>query len=265
MTPQTRELPARKVLTPAEVLPYLSVRFLRASSCSFRRWALLVVLLLAASAAAGAQPAFAAWATVAVWEMDEGTTASTMHDSSGANRDGSIGSVVETGVSSGGDLVYQWPPGDLGVENPERLVTVPGRGFNPQRNGFAVTIRFKTSDPNHNMIQKGQATSPGLWKIELNNGRAFCFFKGSSGRGAIGSSLSLADNEWHTVRCVRRSGRVSIAVDGGGRRTIERKTGKIANAAPVAIGGKFACNPPNGVSCQYYVGQIGRAVVKRRR
>jgi hypothetical protein len=241
------------------------VRFSRLYSCGFRRWALLVVLLLVASAIAGAKPAFAAWATVAAWEMDEGPGASTMQDSSGANRDGSIGSVVVTGVDSGGDLVYEWPAGDLGVENPERLVTVPGRGFNPQRNGFAVTIRFKTADANHNMIQKGQATAPGLWKVELDNGRAKCLFKGSSGQGAIGSSLSLADNEWHTVRCARRSGRVSITVDGGAPRTIERRTGKIANAAPVAIGGKFACNPPNGVSCQYYVGQISRAVVKRRR
>jgi Laminin G domain len=222
-------------------------------------------VLFAASASAGVKPAFGAWKTIAVWNMNEGPNASTMHDSSGANRDGDIGSEVLTGVPSGAGVVYEWPA-DPGVEDPQRLVTVPGAGFNPQRRGFAVTVRFRTSAPDHNIIQKGQATSPGLWKIELDAGRAKCLFKGSSGRGAIGSSgTGLADGNWHTVRCVRRSGRVSITVDGGAPRTIERKTGKIANAAAVSLGGKLTCNPPNGVSCQYYVGQMSRAVVKKRR
>ena len=252
---------SRKVLEPAQVLRSLSMR---PSYCGFRRWALVLTVLLAASAAAAAEPAFARWTTSARWEMNEGPTAVTMRDSSAADRDGSIGDDVVTGVTSGDFTVYEWPDADLSIENPERLVRVPSSGLNPRRADYLVTVRFRTNAPDQNIIQKGQAASPGLWKIELNNGRAFCFFKGAGGRGSIGSASRVDDGDWHTVKCVRRPNSVSITVDGGGGRTIERTTGRIANAADVAIGGKLFCNPANNVSCQYYVGMIDRAVIKRR-
>ena len=254
---------SRKVLEPVQVIPSLSMR---SSFCGLRRWALVLAVLLAASAAAAAEPAFARWTTLARWEMNEGPTAVTMRDSTAADRDGSIGDVVVTGVpiGAGDNRAYEWPPGDLSIEDPERLVTVPGNGLNPFRNLFSVTVRFKTNESNHNIIQKGQAASPGLWKVELNNGRVFCFFKGTDGRGSIGSAARVDDNQWHTVKCVRRPNRVSVTV-GGATRSIDRTTGRIANPQQVAIGGKLFCNPANNVSCQYYVGQIDRAVIKKRR
>jgi hypothetical protein len=209
---------------------------------------------------------------MAVWEMNEGPNASTMHDSSGRNRDGAIGSVVETGVQDGNKTGYRWPAGNLGERNDERLVTVDRRGFNPGRDAFSVTIRLKTDvAAQQNIIQKGQAPTPGgMWKIEMeSSGRVFCLFKGSAGRAAIGSvqGVSLANDRWHTVRCIRRPGGVTIIVDDREPRRQANPTGRISNDQPVAIGGKTQCNPAhptNPVSCQYYVGLLDRAVVRRR-
>jgi hypothetical protein len=242
---------------------------LRPSLKGFPRLACLAGVLLAASGFAGVGRAAAAWTTVAVWEMDEGPNATVMHDSSGANRDGQIGSVVETGVVDGARTVYEWPAGNLDVEDPQRLVTVTGnRAFNPRQDGFSVTVRFKTSAVDQNIIQKGQArTAGGSWKVDMTNGRVFCLFRGEAGQAAIGSTpgVSLADNNWHTVRCIRRSGAVTIIVDGGTPRKRVEPTGRIANDRQVTIGGKLQCNPANNVSCQYYVGRIDRAAVRRRR
>jgi Concanavalin A-like lectin/glucanases superfamily len=180
-----------------------------------------------------------------------------------------IGGVVEPGiVVSGENRAYRWPAGDLNAKDPGRLVTATGRAFNPREDAFSVTIRLKTAvAADQNIIQKGQAPSPGIWKIEMaSSGRVFCFFKGEVGRAAIGSleGVSLADDAWHTVRCIRRSAGVTIIVDGGSPRTQARATGRIANGWPLTIGGKSQCNPDNNVTCQYYVGDIDRVVVRRR-
>lgn len=242
------------------------MRLLRASSFASRRWALLVAVLLAANAFAGVESAFGAWTKVAVWEMNEGPRATTMHDSSGAGRSGTIGSAVETGVVASDATGYRWPPENVDGVHTERLVTVNRSALNPRRDAFRVTVRLKTSASarDQNILQKGQAsTAGGMWKIEMVNGRVVCTFKGSAGRAAIGSRLTVSDDVWHTVRCERRSRRVVITVDGGVPRTQAGRTGKIANAWPLSIGGKSICNPP-AVLCQYYVGLLDRVIVRRR-
>jgi Laminin G domain len=229
--------------------------------------ALLAAVLLVASASAGAESALGAWPKVAAWEMNEPPNATTMLDSSGAGRSGTIGSVVETGVPvivGGENRAYRWLAGNLDQENPARLVGVNSSALNPRTDAFAVTIRLKTSAVNQNIIQKGQAsTTGGMWKIEMLNGRVFCLFKGLAGRRAIGSSQTVSDDVWHTVRCIRRARGVTIIVDGGTPRTEVGRTGRIANTWRLAIGGKSSCNPPQ-VQCQYYVGLLDRVIVRRR-
>jgi hypothetical protein len=226
-----------------------------------------MAVLLAASAAAGVQAAFGAWTKVAVWEMNEGANANRMQDSSGNNRWGSIGQLVEPGfVVSGENRAYNWPAGDFSEENPERLVRVPRKALNPRRDAFSVTVRFRTDAANQSIIQKGQAsTAGGMWKINMVDGRVFCLFKGSAGRAGIGSrqAQTIVGTGWHTVRCVRGSRGVTIVVDGGVPRTEPGRTGAIANDFPLTIGGKWSCNPP-AVSCQYYVGLVDRVLVRRR-
>jgi hypothetical protein len=236
---------------------------LRLPSFIVRRWALLLAVFLAASAV-GVEPAFAAWTKVADWEMNEGPNATTMHDRSGHNRDGTIGSTVETGVVVRGATGYRWPA-DTGVEDPQRLVTVASSALNPRRDAFAVTLRLKTSAEDQNIIQKGQAhTAGGMWKIEMVNGRVICSFKGSAGRVAVGSTVTVSNHVWHTVRCERHRRAVTISVDGRAPRRQAGRSGKIANSWALSIGGKAICNPSHNVSCQYYVGLLDRVVVRRK-
>jgi Laminin G domain len=240
------------------------VRILRGPSFARRRWALLVTVLLAANASAGVESALAAWTKVAIWRMDEPPGARTMHDSSGSHLSGAIGSAVQTGVVTDGATGYRWPRQNKDGVRPERLVTVKSSRLNPGRADFAVTIRLFTGAGNQNILQKGQVhTAGGMYKIDMVRGHVICFFKGSSGRAAVRSRQTVWDNAWHTVRCQRRSTGVTIVVDGGTPRTTVGATGNIANTWALSIGGKSHCNPPD-VQCDYYVGRLDRAVVRRR-
>jgi Laminin G domain len=246
------------------------VRFLRGSSFAFGRWALLVAVLLAASASIGVESAFAAWTKVAAWRMNEPAGATIMHDTSGNHHWGRIGSAVETGVvvdpANPDNRAYNWPAGNTDGVHPERLVKVTNssRALNPRRDAFAVVIRLKTqADGNDNIIQKGQSSSSGgFWKIDMLNGRIFCTFKGGVDQRSIGSQGRVDDSAWHTVRCERRRTGVTIFVDGQAPRTNAGWTGWIANDWALTIGGKSRCNGTTTL-CHYYVGQLDSAVVQR--
>jgi hypothetical protein len=239
------------------------VRFLRASSVARRRGFLLAAVLVTANAAAALDSAIGATTTVAKWEMNERSGARRMHDSSGSGLWGAIGSAVETGVVLSGARGYRWPWQNKHGPHPQRLVTVQGSRLNPRRDAFAVTVRLRTGTGDQNIIQKGQArTAGGMFKIDMARGRVFCTFKGSAGRVVVGSRQTVRDRVWHTVRCKRRSAGVTIVVDGGRRRTTLGRTGKIANSWALSIGGKLHCDPPD-VDCDYYVGLLDRAIVKR--
>jgi Laminin G domain len=228
-----------------------------------RRWYLLVAALLAVNATAGVDAAFGAAMTVADWEMNEPPGGTTMRDSSGANLSGSIGSAVETGVRKAGATGYRWPGRNKDGTRPERLVTVSSSRLNPGTGDFAVTVRLFTGAGDQNIIQKGQArTTGGMYKIDMVKGRVICLYKGSQGRSAIRSTHTVWDHVWHTIRCERRANRVTLTIDGGTPRTNYGATGNIANSWALAIGGKLHCDPPD-VQCDYYVGLLDRAVVKR--
>jgi Laminin G domain len=231
-----------------------------ARSCG-RQCTLLTAVLLLASTSAGIGSAFGA--TIADWEMNEGSGARTMHDSSGSNLSGRIGSAVKTGIVLSGATGYRWPSQNKDGLHPERLVTVSSSLLNPRRGDFSVSIRLLTGAGNQNIIQKGQArTAGGMFKIDMVRGHVYCTFKGSAGRVAVGSRQTVRDGVWHSVRCRRRSNGVTIVVDGGRRRTTRGRTGKIANGWALSIGGKLHCDPPD-VECDYYVGVLDRAIVRR--
>jgi Laminin G domain len=235
---------------------------LRTRFSTLGRAALLAGALLIASAAAGVGSASAAWINVAVWNMNETAGATTMTDSSGKGRDGIIGDQVTTHVQDGGLTGYQFQDGPKDIE---RLVLVNRAALNPYKSPFSVFLRFKTNVTDQNIIQKGQAnTAGGSWKIEMVDGHVVCTFRGAAGRGATSSRKPLADNAWHTVRCIRRPTEVVIVVGTGIPRVDPGRTGNIENRAEVTIGGKKACTAPN-VSCQYYTGLVDRVVVRRRR
>jgi hypothetical protein len=224
----------------------------------------VTAVLLSVNAAVGVRPAFAAWTKIADWRMNEPPGATTMHDSSQSNLSGTIGSAVRTGVVFSGERGYRWSRQNKAGYHSERLVTVGSSLLNPRRDAFAVTVRLYTGAGDQNIIQKGQArTAGGMFKIDMVRGHVICAFKGSAGRVAIRSRQTVWDHVWHRVRCERRRRSVGIIVDGGARRTQAGRTGRIANTWPLSIGGKWHCNPPD-VQCDYYVGLLDRAVVRRR-
>jgi hypothetical protein len=234
---------------------------LRTRFSTLRRAAPLIAALLVTSAAFGVESASAAWSKVAVWEMNEGPGANTMHDSSGHHRTGVIGNMVTTGVVDGPYTGYRFT---AGAKDVNRLVIVDRTTMNPRRDAFSVFLRLKTTATDGNIIQKGQSnTTGGSWKIEMVAGHVVCTFRGAGGRGAVGSRENLATGTWHRVQCIRSLRQVVIIVDGGIPRKDRGRTGNIVNAAALTIGGKKSCTAPN-VSCEYYDGLLDRISINRR-
>ena len=195
--------------------------------------------------------------------MDE-TAGSVMVDASPSHNDGAIGSsIVLTGNS------YQFPGPNTTTSDPTRLVTVPhASSLSSGSQDLRVSISFRTvSAGEHNLIQKGQSTTPGgFWKLELNPdgptpGIARCTFKGSSGGGSVTSSRVLNDGAWHSMTCRRTASTISLTIDGV-TTAKSLRTGSIANTKPVSIGGKVSCNPSSGNECDYFVGEIGDASIE---
>lgn len=213
-----------------------------------------------AGTAAAALPASAASAPVAVWQMNEAAGATVMADSSGHGINGTIGSEVQTHTVVGSRVAYAFPYLKNGVPptHPQHLVRVPADPrLNPGTADFAVTmtLRFKPGANGGNVLQKGQASSPGgYFKLEIDRGGVSCLFRGASGSGAVGTGV-ISDNVFHTIRCARTATGVTMTVDG--RQTASRtvRTGSISNAAVLTIGGKPSCNQTT-VQCDYFSGTI---------
>jgi Ca2+-binding RTX toxin-like protein len=239
------------------------MRSVGGASFVLRRSSLLLAILLLVGAASGAGSAFGA--TIADWKMNERAGASTMHDSSGTGLNGAIGSAVVTGVVTDGATGYQWLSTNRSGVHTERLIQVDSSLLNPGIADFTFIMRFKTSSfGDQNIVQKGQAkTAGGQWKIAIKKGKIVCNFLGVVHRSAVWSNETIADNNWHTVRCDRRTTGVTITIDGGTPKTNHNWTGSISNTWPVAIGGKPKCDGGVTVGCDYFVGLIDRVVIAR--
>jgi hypothetical protein len=216
-----------------------------------------------------AQPASGApgYRPVAIWNMNEGSGARTMVDSSGNGHDGTIGSEVLRGVTADGATGYRFtrlepntPP-----THPQHLVTVPdGAGLDPGNRDYAVTIRLRTTYRFGNVVQKGQATVPGgNFKFQMPNGIIQCLFRGSGGTIMLSSHNAYRDGRWHVVRCERTTDRVTMTVDNVVETWRAGHVGTIANDWPVSIGGKTACDQVD-VTCDYYAGDIDRVEIDAR-
>jgi hypothetical protein len=226
-----------------------------------------MLVLAATTAAAVAVPSSAGGAVdtpVAGWEMNEPSGATVMTDSSGYEINGSIGSAVRTGVSYEGATGYRWPftkPNEPPAK-PERLVTVGDSRLNPDSGDYAVTLRFRTTHSFGNMIQKGQAGTPGgYWKFQNVSGKVTCLFRGRADDGTVLSKavntgdIPLNDGAWHTLVCARTSDRLTLTIDGSRVRRALGPTGTISNTRPLTIGGKLDCDQIK-VTCDYFAGEI---------
>ena len=201
-----------------------------------------------------------------VYSMNEAKGASVMVDSGNVRVDGSVGDEVRTGVWASGAKGYRFPwlKPNTPPAHPEHLVRIPdGPAIDPGHADYSITVRYRTRSKFGNLIQKGQARTPGgQIKIQLPKGRPSCYYKGSEGRVGIGAPAPLNDGSWHVITCTRSSSKVEFFVDG---QRVGRKrgtSGYIDNNMPITIGGKPRCDQVK-VTCDYFAGLIDNVMITR--
>jgi hypothetical protein len=225
----------------------------------------LAVAPLNAVAASGDAKVKAAKAvtTVADWEMNEPAGATTMIDSSGNGLDGNIVSSdqITTGFTFDGATGYHWlrRPPEPPPAQPERVIQVPDNDLlDPTiaSETYTLSIRYRTKEKFGNIIQKGQAaTRGGQIKVQNPQGRPSCLFNGSLRRVSTRSTVTLNDNAWHVLTCVRTATRVTLLIDGVENNHQNGSTGAINNSIPYTIGGKINCDQIE-TTCDYFSGDI---------
>jgi hypothetical protein len=207
---------------------------------------------------------------VANWQMDEITKANGLVDSSDNHFNGTIGDQVMIHQPTGdGGWAFQFPGPHFAPYNPEKLALVEDVGDSldpgPNTRSYAVTIRFKTTAPKPNIVQKGQNNvRGGFMKLVLKNGWPRCHFEDGnqniSATGFVSTSVpKVNDGRWHTLRCERSEDGTRVTLDAGTpneeTRVNHKVVGTIDNSRPFMIGGKLDCNR-EGVTCDFFAGQL---------
>ena len=152
-------------------------------------------------------PAEAVVGATADYEMNEPAGSTVMTDSSGNGLNGVIDPTgVQTGAVFDGATGYNWVrrPPEQAPPSPERVIQVPDNiNLEPGNQPFTIELRYRTQENFGNIIQKGQAQTPGgQWKIQNPGGIPSCLFKGSLGQVATGAKTPLNDDQWHNLTCV---------------------------------------------------------------
>jgi len=157
------------------------------------------------------------------------------------------------------DFDYHAPAEEKDFGN-AHLILVPDAGdgsLDPGGGKFSVTLRFRTKHSFGNILQKGQAATPGgQVKFQMPQGRLSCMFRTPNGTAtATSGSKLLNDNAWHVVRCDRTSTSVTMFVDGVQTGKSSNSTGRLNNTWPWSIGGKSTCDGSK-VECDYFPGEV---------
>ena len=207
-----------------------------------------------------ARPVGAATGDSASWEMDE-SGGTVVVDSSGHGLDLTRGTAVVVGLKDGTTTYhgFPWIAADGTPSASQRLHTISDRdALDPGAGTFVVSLRFRTTTPGRNIVQKGQSTTAGgFWKVEVGdgrNGQVRCLFRGPSGDSFTHSAGTVADGQWHDLTCINTPTGSYMVIDGV-RRTSTQPSGPINNTKDFVIGGKASCNNVT-VMCDYFVGDI---------
>jgi hypothetical protein len=198
---------------------------------------LVVVAMGALAAPAWANEDLTPTATVALWHMNE-TSGSIMRDAAGTN-DGTITNVA-LGQPGFKKRAY-------GFNGSSSHVNVPSAAsLNPESMDFMVTVRvrFSVTPPpdigDYDLVRKGLCCGT-HWKVEIlpdgNAGRAFCYFRGSSGTGSLTAGPDLSDDQWHTIICKKTATSMILTVDGQNF-TQNVTIGSISNGSQLTLGYK---------------------------
>jgi Laminin G domain len=213
----------------------------------------------AATRSAGATSAAALASTQLIYNMDDPAGSSVMQDSGPLGLNGTVGNEVVTGFNTDGITGYQFPrlTPNKPPAHPEHLVNIPDNdAVDPGDGNYTVEIRYKTTNPFGNLIQKGQAkTVGGQFKIQLPGGKVQCYFKGPLGKDGVGYRQPIDDGLFHTIICAKTATSVTLWVDGVKRATKTGPMGNVNNTFPLTIGGKPKCDQVT-VTCDYFGGVV---------
>jgi hypothetical protein len=118
------------------------------------------------------------------------------------------------------------------------------KGLDPGRRRFVFGAVVREKRPRAefgaNLVQKGYYNQAGgQWKLQLAaGGLPSCVVFGHLGRVKAVATHSVANGRWHRVTCTRTPSGIAVKVDGRTVASASGATGRIANDAPVKIGGK---------------------------
>ena len=214
-------------------------------------------LATAAPASAGATN------TVGQWNLNEAPGARVANDSSGSGLDGRVGSDISTGARYDGATGYRFPTWASTAAGHE--VVVPDNSkLDPGTSDYAVSVRFRTARYYSNVVQKGQSgTVGGYWKMEVARGLVKCQFRtGTGSHLTVGSTTRIDDGRWHSVRCGRDGGTVSLYLDGKRQSVRTGLSGSISNTWELAIGGKSRCDGDE-VGCDFFAGDVDSVRIQK--
>ncbi|HSS67135.1 MAG TPA: LamG-like jellyroll fold domain-containing protein [Nocardioidaceae bacterium] len=119
-----------------------------------------------------------------------------------------------------------------------------GKGLNPRHRSFvfggALRVGAKHAVRGSNIVQKGfYNQAGGQYKLQLAAGGVpVCVVFGDAGRIKTVANRGVANGHWHRVSCARTPTGVVVWIDGRRAGSTAGLTGRIANDAPINIGGK---------------------------
>jgi hypothetical protein len=133
---------------------------------------------------------------------------------------------------------------------PHVVLQTPGAadlnpGTKPVAYGAAVRLARNQTTKGQNIVQKGYSATSSQYKLQIDGvaGRPSCVLVDDRKPGIrlIRSSVSVADNTWHTVECRRIGSAFAILVDGVTRGIgAVPATLSVNNTGPLSVGGKGA-------------------------
>jgi hypothetical protein len=150
---------------------------------------------------------------------------------------------VDEGPAGRGDAIRFPPPCKPGARCARAMVVVAdAKVLDPGDADFSygATIKLEANETTtgSNVLQKGRfGTDGGQWKLQVDNidGKPSCVVRGDGDLLRVRSWLSLADGDWHRVRCSKDRSGVEIDVDGTTRRT-PGDVGTVSNDFEVRVG-----------------------------
>jgi hypothetical protein len=148
-------------------------------------------------------------------------------------------------VAHGQGKAAQFPARCLNAGCPRAIINVADKPrLNPdgRRFSFGAEVHLTPQQAvwRSTVIQKGKYSSPrGRWRLRVDGdtGRPYCLVKGTKGLVRIRAERGIANGAWHQLTCTRRGPSLRLLVDGSVVASKTGPIGRVANGAPIRVGG----------------------------